>query len=88
MKDVLTVVTFFMGALCFVMFLIRVKPAAPIEVSGPSRPATAHLRPTVRPVAVANPKDWRVARTGPAEPSNDKHRNEVTYECDVGRDQI
>ena len=37
MKDVLTVVTFFMGALCFVVFLTTVKPQALGASSSPGK---------------------------------------------------
>ena len=39
MKHILTVVTFVMGALCFVMFLITVRLAALSAVPPPSKPA-------------------------------------------------
>ena len=38
MKDVLSVVTFVMRALCFVLFLITVKPDALSAVRAPSKP--------------------------------------------------
>jgi hypothetical protein len=39
MKHVLSVVTFVMLALCFVVFLTMVKPDAPSAVTAPSKPA-------------------------------------------------
>ena len=41
MKDVLSVVTFVMVALCFVVFLTTVKPDAPI--TAPSEPARCKM---------------------------------------------
>jgi len=38
MKDVLSVVTFIMGALCFVLFLILVKPDALSAAPPPGKP--------------------------------------------------
>ena len=43
MKDVLSVVTFIMGALCFAMFLITLKPDALSAVLSPGKPAHCKL---------------------------------------------
>jgi len=39
MKDALSVVTFILGALCFAMFMITVKPNALSAFRPPSKPA-------------------------------------------------
>jgi len=39
MKDVLSVVAVFMGALCFAVFLIALKPDAHIPVTAPVKPS-------------------------------------------------
>ena len=39
MKDFLGMVTFIMGALCFAMFLITLKPDATSAVPSPGKPA-------------------------------------------------
>ena len=43
MKDVLSVVTFVMGALDFAMFLVTVKPDALSAVPSPGKPAHCKL---------------------------------------------
>ena len=57
MKDVLSVVTI-MGALCFAMFLIRVKPDAHSAVTTPSKPSHCKMAVSREPVCRSEP-EWR-----------------------------
>ena len=50
MKNVLSVVTFIMGALCFAMFLITLKPDATSAVPSPGKPARCKLAISREPV--------------------------------------
>jgi len=56
MKDVLSVVTFIMGALCFVLFLILVKPDALSAVPPPGKPAHCKLAVSREPVCRSEPE--------------------------------
>ena len=56
MKDVLSVVTFIMGALCFVMFLITLKPDAPSAVPSLGKPAHCKLAVSREPVCRSEPE--------------------------------
>ena len=50
MKDVLSVVTFVVGALCFAMFMITVKPDPLSAVPSPGKPARCKLAISREPV--------------------------------------
>jgi hypothetical protein len=58
MKDVLSVVTFIMGALCFVMFLITLKPDALSAVPSSGKPAHCKLTVSREPVC-GGEYEWR-----------------------------
>ena len=58
MKDVLTVVTLIMGALCFAMFLITLKPDALSAVLSPGKPAHCKLAISRKPVCRSE-SEWR-----------------------------
>ena len=58
MKDVLSVVTFIMGALCFAMFLITLKPDALNAVPSSGKPAHCKLAVSREPVCRSEP-EWR-----------------------------
>jgi len=90
MKDVLSVVTFVMGALDFAMFLVAVKPDALSAVPSPGKRAHCKLGFLVSQYAVANPNGGSAESIVPdrssLNPSMTMSTNEVNYECDVGRD--
>jgi hypothetical protein len=54
MKDILSVVAFVMKALCFVLFLIALRPDALSAVTAQSKPAHAKWRLPVRRDALAS----------------------------------
>ncbi len=56
MKHFLTVVTFLMGALCFAMFLIMVKPDPLSAVPTPGKPARCKLTLSRDPVCRSEPE--------------------------------
>jgi hypothetical protein len=56
MKDVLSVVTFIVGALCFAMFMITVKPGALSAVSSPGKPAHCKLAVSREAVCRSEPE--------------------------------
>ena len=56
MKDVLSVVTFIMGALCFAMFLITLKPDALSAVPSPGKPAHCKITVSREPVCRGEPE--------------------------------
>ena len=58
MKNVLSVVTFIMGALCFAMFLITLKPDATSAVPSPGKPAHCKLAISRKPVCRSE-SEWR-----------------------------
>jgi len=58
MKDVLSVVTFIMGALCFAMFLITLKPDELSAVPSSGKPAHCKLALSREPVCRSGP-EWR-----------------------------
>ena len=58
MKHILTVVTFFMGALCFAMFLITVKPDPLSAVPPPGKPAHCEMAVSRESVCRSEP-EWR-----------------------------
>jgi hypothetical protein len=58
MKYILTVVTFVMGALCFAMFLITVKPDPLGAVPPPGKPAHCKIAVSRDPLCRGEP-DWR-----------------------------
>ena len=58
MKNVLSVVTFIMGALCFAMFLITLKPDAPSAVPPPGKPGHCKLAISREPVCRSE-SEWR-----------------------------
>jgi hypothetical protein len=58
MKDVLSVVTFIMGALCFAMLLITRKPDALSAVPSPGKPAHCKLAVSREPVCRGE-FEWR-----------------------------
>ena len=58
MKNVLSVVTFIMGALCFAMFRITVKPDALSAVPSPGKPAHCKLAVSREPVCRGE-SEWR-----------------------------
>jgi hypothetical protein len=58
MQDVLSVVTFTMGALCFAMLLITVKPDAHSAVTTPSKPSHCKMAVSREPVCRSEP-EWR-----------------------------
>ena len=58
MKHVLTVVTFVIGALCFAMFLITVRPDALSTVPSPGKPAHCRLAISREPVCRTE-SEWR-----------------------------
>ena len=58
MKDVLSVVTCIMGALCFAMFLITVKPDPLIAVPSPGKPAHCKMAVSREPVCRSE-SEWR-----------------------------
>ena len=58
MKNVLSVVTFIMGALCFAMFLITPKPDALSAVPSPGKPAHCKLAVSREPVCRSE-SEWR-----------------------------
>jgi len=79
MKDVLSVVTFIMGALCFVLFLILVKPDALSAVPPPGKPAHGKLTVSREP-ACRTESEWReriVPDRSSLKPSITKSTNEV-----------
>ena len=55
MKNVLSVVTFIMGALCFAMFLITPKPDALSAVPSPGKPAHCKMTVSRAPVCRSDP---------------------------------
>ena len=57
MKHVLTVVTFVLGALCFAMFLITVKPDLLTAVPPPGKPAPCKMAASREPVCRIEP-EW------------------------------
>ena len=57
MKDVLSVVTFVMGALCFVIFIYSVKPDPLSVVPPPSKPAHCRIAVSREPACRSEP-DW------------------------------
>ena len=79
MKDVLTVVTFVVGALCLAMFMITVKPDALSAVPPPGEPAHCKLTVSREPVCRGE-SEWR-ERIGPdrssVKPSMTMSTNEV-----------
>ena len=56
MKHVLTVVTFVMGALCFAMFMITVKPDPLGAVPQPGKPAHCKIAISRQPVCRSEPE--------------------------------
>ena len=56
MRDVLSVVTFIMGALCFAMFLITLKPDALSAIPSPGKPAHCELAVSREPVCRSEPE--------------------------------
>ena len=56
MKDVLSVVTFVMAVVCFVTFLITVKPDPLIAVPPPSKPAHCKMTASRAPVCRSEPE--------------------------------
>jgi len=58
MKNVLSVVTFVMGAVCFVMFLNAWKPGSLGAVPSPGKPAHCKLAVSREPVCRSEP-EWR-----------------------------
>ena len=58
MKNVLSVVTFIMGALCFAMFLITRKPDPTSAVPSPGKPAHCKLAISREPVCRSE-SEWR-----------------------------
>jgi hypothetical protein len=56
MKHVLTVVTFIMGALCFAMYLITVKPNQLSAVPPPVKPAHCKMAISREPVCLSKPE--------------------------------
>jgi hypothetical protein len=58
MKDILAVVTFVIGALCFAMFLITVKPDPLSAVTSPGKPEYCEIAISREPVCRSEP-DWR-----------------------------
>ena len=58
MKDVLSVVTFVVGALCFVMFLNAWKPGSLSAVLSPGKPAHCKLAVSREPVCRSE-SEWR-----------------------------
>ena len=56
MKDILTVVTFVMGALCFAMFLITVKPDPLSAVPTLVKPAHCKIAVSREPVCRNEPE--------------------------------
>ena len=58
MKDVLSVVTFIMGALCFAMFLIALKLDAVSAVPSPGKHARCKMALSREPVCRGGP-EWR-----------------------------
>jgi hypothetical protein len=56
MKHVLTAVTFIMGALCFAMFLITVKPDPPSAVPPPGNLAHCKMAISREPVCGSEPE--------------------------------
>ena len=58
MNDILTVVTFVMGALCFAMFLITVKPDPLSAVPTRGKPAHCKMAVSREPVCRSEPQ-WR-----------------------------
>ena len=58
MKNVLSVVTFVMGAVCFVMFLNAWKPGSLGAVPSPGKPAHCRLAISREPVCRTE-SEWR-----------------------------
>ena len=58
MKHTLTVVTFVVGALCFAMFMITVKPDPLSAVPSPGKPAHCKLAVSREPVCRGE-SEWR-----------------------------
>jgi hypothetical protein len=58
MKDVLSVVTFIMLALCFAMFLITVKPDPLSALPPPSKPTRCKITTSREPVCRSE-LEWR-----------------------------
>ena len=56
MKHVLSVVTFIMGALCFAMFLITLKPDPLSAVPSPGKPAHCKITISREPVCRSEPE--------------------------------
>jgi hypothetical protein len=56
MKDILAVVTFVIGALCFAMFLITVKPDPLTAVPPPGKPAHCKMAVSLEPVCRTEPE--------------------------------
>jgi hypothetical protein len=56
MKDILSVVTFVMGALCFVVFLTTLKPDALSAVRPASRPAHCKVPASEAPGCRSEPE--------------------------------
>jgi hypothetical protein len=81
MKHVLTVVTFVLGALCFAMFLITVKPDPLTAVPHRASPHPAKWRLLVSRYAVSNPNGETAESIVPdrssLKPSITKSTNEV-----------
>ena len=46
MKEIVSLATFTVGVLCFVMFLVVVKPDAPIAIQASNTPADSHTSGT------------------------------------------
>ena len=56
MKNVLSVVTFIMGAPCLAMFLITLKPDATSAVPSPGKPAHCKITVSREPVCRGEPE--------------------------------
>jgi hypothetical protein len=56
MKHILTVVTFIVGALCFAIFLITVKPDPLSAVPQPGKPAHCKVTVSRAPVCRSEPE--------------------------------
>ena len=63
MKDVLSVVTFAMGALCFAIFLLTMKPDGLISVKAPRKPAQCKMPASLSPACRTEPERSGALRT-------------------------
>jgi hypothetical protein len=57
MKHILNVVTFITGALCFAMFLIKLKPDPLSAVLSPGKPAYCKLAVSRKPICRSEPEE-------------------------------